>query len=457
MPPPQLDGLIDAAARSDRLAVVLSQMARAASGGQAAYLPWDRLRFRTPPDGLSPQEWWLSIRMSRRSTERLLPSLTDVEGRPFRFSLPDQLLEGVDAINRGAGGQIAMGEQVTNPATRDRYVVSSLFEEAIRSSQLEGAATTRQVAKEMLRTGRPPRDRSERMILNNYRAMRAIGERRHESLTPALVCEIHRVVTEETLTDPCAPGVLQSPSDERIAVYSDTGDLLHRPPPAEQLPERLERLCGFANAATDDGYVPPVLRAMAVHFMMGYDHYFADGNGRTARAVFYWSMLNQGYWLTEFLTISRIIKAAPVPYARAFLDSEQDDGDLTYFFLHQAAVIRRAMHDLETYLQRKTEELRAVQHTIRALPGEFNHRELALIDHAVRNPGTRYTVVSHQTSHAVSQQTARADLLHLERVGYLRSQRVGKRVEWSSPADLAARVTGHHGGAREDRASGTSS
>lgn len=438
MPPPSLDGLIETAARNDRLVTVLEHMS---NGGHSAYLPWDRLRFRQPPDGLSVEEWWAGIRLGRRSTERVVPSLVDVSGRPFRFGLPDQLLESVEAINRGAGGQIAISDQVTNPATRDRYVVSSLIEEAIRSSQLEGAATTRQVAKEMIRTARPPRDRSERMILNNYRAMRAIGQRRAERLTPSMVCEIHRVVTEGTLDHPEAAGRLQSSDADRIAVHSDTGELLHRPPPAHELPQRLERLCAFANGEANDGYIPPVLRAMAVHFMIGYDHYFADGNGRAARAVFYWSMLNQGYWLTEFLTISRVLKAAPVQYARAFLDTEQDDGDLTYFFLHQAGVIRRAMRDLDEYLRRKVDELRAVHQTVRAMPGDFNHRQLALIDHAVRNPGAVYTVVSHQNSHEVSHQTARSDLLGLERKGLLRSYRIGKRQAWSPPTDLAKRLS----------------
>jgi Fic family protein len=63
--------------------------------------------------------------------------------------------------------------------------------------------------------------------------------------------------------------------------------------------------------------------------MLGYEHPFEDGNGRTARALFYWSMLNQGFWLTEFLTVSKILRKAPAKYARSFLYTEQDSNDLT--------------------------------------------------------------------------------------------------------------------------------
>ncbi len=439
VPPPDVDHLVAEAARDGRLANVVLHAAGQAPG-RDPYLPWDQLRHRQPPEGLTVQEWWLGIRIGRRSSERVVPSLVDAAGRPFRFGLPDQLLEDIDAITRAGAGQLAVEEQVTNSATRDRYVVNSLIEEAIRSSQLEGAATTREVAKDMLRTGRPPRDRSERMIRNNFHAMQAIGDRRSERLTPAMVCEIHRIVTDGTLDDARTAGTLQDRDEDRVGVWSDTGELLHRPPPVEQLPTRLERLCAFANGETDDGYIPPLLRAIAVHFMMGHDHYFADGNGRTARAVFYWSMLNQGYWLTEFLTISRTLKAAPARYARAFVHTEQDDGDLTYVFLHQTGVIRRAIADLEEYLRRKTEELRSVQQSVRAMPGEFNHRELALLHHAVLHSGATYTVGSHQASHRTSAQTARSDLQHLERKGLLRSFKIGKKAAWTPPDDLAGRL-----------------
>src|SRR5437773_5756577 len=109
----------------------------------------------------------------------------------------------------GAGTAIGVPEPITNPQTKDKYLIRSLMEEAITSSQLEGATTTRQVAKEMIRTGRAPRDRSEQMILNNYHTMSRIGKLRNALMTPELVFEIHRLVTVETLDDPTAAGRLR--------------------------------------------------------------------------------------------------------------------------------------------------------------------------------------------------------------------------------------------------------
>ena len=435
-PPPDTTSILSNLSPG-RLVTLLRSRGSAMTGD---YLPWDTLRFKTPPDGMTSEEWWLSIRMARQSVERPIPQLVDKEGQPFSYTLPDALLRLNDEVTRGSSGQIAISEQVTDTATRDRYIVSSLIEEAITSSQLEGAATSRRVAKEMIRSGRKPRDISERMILNNYRAMQRIVELQHHDFTPDLVCEIHRIVTEGTLENPTASGVVQTNDAERVSVWGDGDQLLHRPPAVAQLPERLQRLCDFANGRDSGPYLPPPLRAIAIHFMMGYDHYFEDGNGRTARAMFYWSMLREGFWLTEFLTISKILKRAPAKYARSFLLTEQDAGDLTHFFLYHLTVITRAIEELHQYLAKKADELYEVQRHIRAIPGEFNYRQLALLEHAIKTPGATYTAESHSRSHGTSQQSARNDLSALEAKGLLERMRIGRRHAWVAAPDLATKV-----------------
>ena len=378
--------------------------------------------------------------MARKGMQRALP-LTQEHGDRFTYALPDEVLRGIETVDKHTSGRIGVPEPVTHDApTRDRYVISSLIEEAITSSQLEGASTTRRVAKDMLRTGRKPRTRDERMILNNYRGMLHVGEVRQEPLTPVLICEFHRILTEGTLDDPASCGRIQLPGEERVVAGDNEGQVLHEPPPATELPERLQRLCDFANGASDTAYVPPVVRAIVTHFMLAYDHPFVDGNGRTARLLFYWSMLNQDYWLAEFLPISRLLAKAPAQYARSFLHSEQDDGDLTYFVLYQLGIIQRAIADLHEYLGRKVTETRHLQEALVALAGQLNHRQVALLEHAIKNPGARYTVVSHGGSHAVVAQTARTDLQGLEREGFLIRIASKRGYAWIPAEDLDRRL-----------------
>jgi Fic family protein len=314
---------------------------------------------------------------------------------------------------------------VTDPADRKRYLVSSLIEEAITSSQLEGATATRKVAKEMLRSGRRPRDRSERMILNNYTAMTQIKSLATKPLTPELVNDLHRILTEGTLDDPHAAGRPQQSGEERVRVYDPEGNVVHVPPPADELPERMRAMCAFANGSVGNGFLHPVVRAIALHLWLAYDHPFEDGNGRTARALFYWSMLASEYWLCEYISISKIIYGAPVQYARAFLYTETDELDATYFLLHQLGVVKRSIDDLMAHLRRQMKESRQTVRLLRQ--STLNNRQIALLSHALHNPDAEYTARSHATSHRVTQQSARTDLVDLERRGFVMRRQVGKR------------------------------
>jgi Fic family protein len=436
-PPPAMR---DLAARMAGLGVTdLLQRTLDLSGSAASsrYLPWDELRHRPPPEGLTSEEWWFTVKLARAGMQRRVP-LVDTEGKQFSYALPDDALRGIEMVDKYTSGRLGVPEPVMPSApARERYVISSLIEEAITSSQLEGASTTHKVAKDMLRTGRRPRTRDERMILNNYRGMLRVRDVRHEPLSPALICEFHHIITDGTLDNPAECGRLQLPGDNRVVVGDNYGEVVHEPPPAEQLPARLERLCAFANGNSDTGYLPPVVRAILVHFMLAYDHPFVDGNGRTARLLFYWSMLRQDYWLAEFLPISRLLRKAPVQYARSFLHSEQDDGDLTYFVLYQLGIIQRAVRDLHEYLSRKVAETQQLGKALKAMSRQFNYRQLALLEHAVRNPGAVYTVTSHSMSHNVVAQTARTDLHALEQQGMLVRTTSARSHAWSPASDLA--------------------
>ncbi len=410
------------------------------------YHPWEWFFRHEPPEGFTREEWWVAVRSARAATARPLP-LRLTNGQALTFNLPDPLLRLVDEISARARGQIELPEPVVNTATRNRYLVRSLIEESMTSSQLEGAATSRIDAKKMLRENRKPRDRSERMIVNNFLAMKRITELRNESLTPELVCEIHRRVTDGTIDDPAEAGRIQRPGDSRVQIVGDASDeqILHIPPPAAELPKRLEELCAFANTSSnnEDGpYVPPLVRSITLHFMMGHDHYFADGNGRTARAVFYWSMLNQGFFLTEYLSISRLLLKAPARYARSFLYTEQDEGDLTHFLLEQARIVERAITDLDGYLARKARELKQFGSKLRTLG--LNHRQIALLEAFVRDPGAITTVAEHQRTHGVSNQTARTDLQDLHERGYLHVVKSGKTFMWYPGDDIATRIDSGH-------------
>lgn len=443
MSPPDTDALLRSIVEtggSAHLAKLLRKPSGPAPDGR--YLNWDELRRRQPPPDLGTEEWWFAVKTARRLLYKNTP-FRDKAGQAFVFALVDPILALLHRIDCDASGQIRLEAPIANPEQRDSYLIRSLIEEAINSSQLEGASTTRQVAKEMLRQGRRPRDKSETMIFNNFQAMRLISERVGETLTPGAILELHRILTRDTLDDPTAAGRLRR-ADEQIDIVDHRDRrVLHVPPRADELPARLEHLCDFANAHDTDPFVPPIIRAILLHFALAYDHPFVDGNGRVARALFYWSALSQGDWLLEFVSISSILKQAPAQYARAYLFTETDESDVTYFLIHQLETIVAAMDGLHAYLRRKVDEATAVDTMLRdsaRLRERLNHRQWALIRHALRHPSSAYTIEGHRRNHAVVYQTARSDLLRLVELGLVSKRKAGQAFVFEAPADLKQRL-----------------
>jgi Fic family protein len=433
--PPKLNDLMAEVKQPERMMELFSLLREAKV--QRHYLHWDKLRRLSPPQGVNHREWWMVQKLSRMDALKTIP-LKDAVQRPFQFAVTELILEELHQIDLGAGGLVSIPEPITNPQTRDRYLVSSLMEEAITSSQLEGAVTTREVAKEMILSGRKPRDNSEQMILNNYATMQRIRALKTSPLSLELVFEIHRLVTEKTLDDPTAAGRFRR-ADEKRVVGDDFGEVYHTPPPAEELMERMALMCAFANGEMPGHFVHPAVRAIILHFWLAYDHPFVDGNGRTARALFYWAMLHSGYWLFEFISISNILRKAPMKYGRSFLYTETDDNDLTYFIIAQTQVIRHAVRELHAYIERKTADLKDVESHMRALD-LLNHRQVEIVRNALKHPGQRYTFASHQKCHNVVYQTARTDLLDLGERGVLEKRKKGKQMVFVAPADLSARL-----------------
>lgn len=384
------------------------------------YLPWERFQYQPLPPGIGYEAAWAYLKLGRIANKKAVP-LTNKQGEPFSYWITDSMLKSLNVIDLWSGGTITT-DHLGGLPPKEQYIISSLMEEAIASSQLEGAATTRQVAKEMLRSGRTPANTNEQMILNNWETMQYIRSKKGMKLTPEKLMEIHHLVTEKTLSDPHEAGRLRMRDDIIVSYNNET---VHVPPPAETLPQRVEALCHFANNNDDEQWIPPVIKGAIIHFWLAYDHPFTDGNGRTARALMYWYLLSRKYLLFEYLAISRYFLRAPGQYSRAYLYTETDDGDLNYFLQYNLRAITLAIMDLRLYLSRKQKEISRSNELLRSYRG-LNARQKTLIYHAIRHPDATYRIEEHKNYHGIVYQTARMDLLHLATKRFLKKQKQGK-------------------------------
>lgn len=264
---------------------------------------------------------WLAIKFNRHHLQKNI-GLNDKLGNEFHYIIHDSLEPKLHKIVQLGAGSVAAiaGSQASDSIKRNYLVSSLLMEETITSAQLEGAATTRADAKKMLEEELSPATEDERMILNNYMLLRLADRRKHDLLTRDIMLEFHRVATEGLSENDNVPGEFRSTND--IYIGSDDNPLFY-PPDHTLLEQRLEAICQFANDKHDgeDGskFVPPMIKAIILHFLMGYEYAFRDGNGRTARAIFYWFMLKNGYDIFEYISISKVIKEHARDYGMSYL------------------------------------------------------------------------------------------------------------------------------------------
>jgi len=387
------------------------------------YLYWTDVKYRALPLGISKEDLWTLIKYVRSGSDLKILGFDGIH-----FSMSNSMQRKCHEFDMNFGGSWGASKIFPeDKATQELYLVSSIMEEAIASSQMEGAATTREVAKEMLRKKISPRDRSQRMIVNNYNTINFIRDHYKEDLTPALIMQIHAMMTDGALDIEDAAGRFRTQKENIVVGDGITGETVHTPPEAECLPLFIENLCSFFNDRAPAIFIHPIIRGIIIHFLMGYYHPFADGNGRTARALFYWYMMRNDYWLVQYLSISRIIRGSKKAYEKAYLYSEHDANDIGYFIEYHLNVLNKSFDELKKYLVRKHKEKKKSERLLHL--GNITSRQAEILNRFIENPDEIVTSVDISNRFGVSPGTAKSDLRDLTDKRYLAEIALNKRTK----------------------------
>lgn len=378
---------------------------------QEEYIYWDKVKYKQVPSKITSQELWQLLKMKRLGNANFL-WFGDYR---FFWTVNNKLQGYLHFLDMNIGGTLESPSLVSSE-DKSRYLISSLMEEAIASSQIEGAVTTRKKAKDMLRKNIKPTNKSEQMIVNNYLTIRRILEIKSEPLNRQSLLALHKLVTTDTMSNPAEEGAFRT-DNEIDVIDSATGEVVHHPPDVENLDAILEDLYHFFNEDDQAVFIHPLIKASIIHFMLGFIHPFADGNGRTARALFYWYLLRKGYWLTEYLSISRLILRAKAQYARAFQYTEIDEHDLTYFILFNLRTIQLSFEELRRYIQRKNEEKMKLSYFVKL--GGISYKQAVILEWFYKEPSLLLTSKEAETRLAISQVSARKNLMQLVEKGFL--------------------------------------
>ena len=379
------------------------------------YLHWSDLEYRdVGPD--SREVLWALMKILREGTVRTI----DLNDLVIRYNITDNVQRILHNLDIRLSSGLLSGDRF-DERRRRMLVMGSVMEESIASSQLEGASTDTEAAKRMLRENRAPKDKSELMIVNNYNAMRFVTEHSGDELSPDLIREIHSIISRGTLDDAGYEGRFRD--DNSIAVRDAfSGETYHVPPDFRRVPDLIQALCGFAN--DDSVFVHPIVKGIVLHFGLAYIHPFMDGNGRVSRSLFYWYMLRSGYASAEYLSISKVLKDHRGRYGNAYLLSETDGNDITYFINHNLDVISEAVGVFLRYIRRKTEEDAKTLEDPRMSGLSIRQREV-LSD--LTNSTEPIDVYELAAKHMIHPASIRRDIQKLDELGMVRLVRIGHR------------------------------
>jgi Fic family protein len=305
------------------------------------YLPFDEL-YRRFPKALDTQLAWSVVRDARQSQLTKLAPFNQTLSSFDYFVSPTIQKTNIQVEQHTSLASLEWMSQQLGEGESFKYVLDNLVkDEAISSSQLEGAATTTRVARDFLLNERKPESLSEKMIFGNFSLMQAAWSEKDKPLSLALIKQLHHIGMSDIDDEKYQPGHLRTTDD--VVVVDASGQVVHTPPLASELEQRLEFVVTWFNNTEPDSSSSAFVIATALHFAIGFEHPFHDGNGRLARALFYWVMFKHGYHAFRYISISALLNEAPVQYGKSYIHTETDEMDMTYFIEYQSKITSRAV------------------------------------------------------------------------------------------------------------------
>ncbi len=383
------------------------------------YLYWDEVKYKKdlPFPGDLHKNWML-IKINRRINYKSL----EFAKYSFHYFLTAHLQKALHEFDLKLIG--GLYKSPVTPFDKIEYLKNSLLEEAIASSQIEGAATTTKVAFEMLKKGRKPRNESEQMIFNNMRAIKFIEESVAHKIDKQLIIELHKIMTVKTSAEYCAGDYRK----DKIYIQDHVdGEIAHTPPAWQEIEKLMDDLYDFAN--TEKEFIHPIVKASIIHFMIGFIHPFKDGNGRTARALFYWYLLKKDYSLLKSISISRAILESRIQYDKAFLKTEYDENDLTYFIYYSIKSLGVAFENLVRYRDQKknvSEQGNVISYKL--LTKGLSKRQADLVGYLYVKESNSISINEYAKKYEIVRQTARKDLTELVTLNLIQESKIGRKV-----------------------------
>lgn len=204
-----------------------------------------------------------------------------------------------------------MKQLLSVPASNQSFGLQAMTEEIHATFQIENIRSSRNSIRHIL-NGYAPRNEEESRIYGMKRGLDFIADRQN-AITEENLHQLYQISSGDYLPD--EDRLLPDHFYRHDHVYVVGGEESREGLPAQQLPDAMKRLVDFTNAK--DG-INELHKAAILHFAFAYYHPYFDGNGRTARLLHLWYLVQQGYPAALFTPFSRYIAESKAAYYKAY-------------------------------------------------------------------------------------------------------------------------------------------
>lgn len=212
------------------------------------------------------------------------------------------------------------------------YGTQAMEREILSTFTIEQIDTSRSSVRRIL-SGYAPTNEREQRIYGMKRGLEFIADPSNK-INEETIYQLYQMVIGAFLPkeDQLLPG--QRYRHDHVYIVGDK--LEHTGLPWNKLAGYMEQLVAFIQ---QDSSINDLWKAALIHFYLAYLHPYFDGNGRMARLLHLWYLVQQGYSSALFVPLSEYIERSRKKYYDAFSLAEQNARisgvlDVTPFLLY---------------------------------------------------------------------------------------------------------------------------
>ena len=352
------------------------------------------------------------LTLLKRDFYQKLP-LHDFDGKPMVY------LDSVARVSLSAARVLLTPQQSAR-----LYGTKAMEEEILSTFRIEQINTSRESVRRIV-SGQAPKNDEEHRIYGMKRGLEFIADVSH-TITEENLFQLYQMTIGDFL--PKEDRLLPGSRYRHDSVYIVGSQLEHTGLPWQKLPAYMAELVAFAAEKTAQN---DLIKAAVLHFALAYLHPYFDGNGRMARLLHLWYLVQQGYSSALFVPMSRFVEESRSRYYKAYTQVEQNQEisgvlDVTPFLVYFAESVYHRLGEA----QPQPRTLQAFEEALRQ--GKVTEKERALWQFVL----TAYGCEEFSTKRLekdfgdAAYATIRSFVLKFERIGLLTAVHYGNRVKY---------------------------